>query len=204
MTMADSINDLDKTWTDLAREMTVKQLRNSLKGGYRRVAKKVTNVARGKLGSSGLKVQGNRRDWEKGIRTYIYSKGGGFLITVNPRRGKKELGYHEGRRYGKTVTRGLRRGSVNQRKLPVLMWAEDGTNSRNVGSRVGGSSFFGKSRVTGNRVRHYKRGGHSTGRMPAYGFLAKAEPEGFRIVETDLAKDLEVAVLKCARKAGLI
>jgi len=193
-----------KEWTDLMREMNKRQLRNSLKGAYRRVSKKVTGIAQDKLASSGLDVQGNRSDWKKGIRSYIYSRGGGFLITVKPERGKRERGYHANRRYGKTITRGIRSGNINQRKLPILMFAEDGTRQRNVGNRIGKSSFFSKSRWSGKKVRNYKRGGHSTGSMPAYGFLEKSEAEGFRIVEAELGKELEAAVMKAAKKAGMI
>lgn len=193
-----------KEWTDLMREMTPRQLKNAMKGGYRRVAKKVREVGLRNLASSGLDVQGNRRDWKAGLRSWIYSKGGGFLLTVQPKRGGKETGYHANRRYGKTITRGPRSGNINQRKLPVLMFAEDGTRERNVGDRIGKSSFFSKSRWSGNKVRNYKRSGHSTGKMKAYGFLEKTEPEGIRIVERDLAKDLEEAVMKAAKKAGLV
>ena len=188
-------------WQDLLRGMNTRQIRKSLKGAVRSVARKVRQVALRNLASSGLQVEGNTRDWKAGLRARVYpdSKGTGFMLTVKPER-KDGKGYHAGRRYGKTITRGSKSGSINKRKLPVLMWAEDGTRSRNVGGRKGFTR--GKSRYTGKTVRHYKRGGHSTGKMPVYGFLEKSEPEAFRIVEGDLAKALELSVVKVASKAG--
>ena len=135
-----------KEWTDLLREMNGRQIKNSMKGGYRRVAKKVTAVAQRNLMEHGPSVRGDMSDWLKGVRSWIYPKGNGFLITVMPRRGKREKGYHKNRHYGKTITRGAGKGTVNNRKLPILMWAEDGTRERNRGVREGKSSFFTISR----------------------------------------------------------
>ena len=193
-----------KEWTDLLREMNGRQIKNSLKGGFRRVGKKVREMALRHLISDGPAVAGDMSDWKKGLRLRIYPKGNGFMLTVKPRKGKSEQGMHKNRRYGKTITRGARRGTVNTRKLPVIMWAEDGSRERHVGARVGGSSFFSLSRWTGRKVRNYQRSGHSTGRMPSYRFLEKSEAEGYRIVESDLGKDVEEAVMKAAKKAGML
>lgn len=171
-----------REWTDLMRELSPKPLKNALKGAYRAEAKKVQGIAVRYLNSSGLGVQGNKADWPKGIRSYVYSKGGGFLVTVKARKGKggKDKGMHTNR-YGS--------------RKPVLMWAEDGTVERKTKSNRG--------RHTVMFIRR-KRKGHSTGRMRAYGFLGKAEPEMYRAVETDLSKELESAVVKQARKCGFI
>ena len=195
---------IGKEWTDLLREMNGRQIRNAMKSGLRRVAKKVTSVARRNLTSFGPGVAGDMSDWKKGVRSWIYRKGNGFLLTVKPERGKGEKGMHKNRRYGKSITRGPRRGSINTRKLPILMFAEDGTRERNRGTRIGKTSFFSISRWSGRKVRNYQRNGRSTGKMPAYKFLEKSEEEGYRIVESDLAKDVDAAVMKAAKKAGMI
>ena len=160
-------------WIELSKQLEPKQIRNALKRAYRAEAKKAVDVARQSLASSRLKVKGNTADWKKGIRSHIYSRGGGFMVTVKARAGKNEKGMHVNRK-------GI--------KKPVLMWAEEGTTWRKTRSR---SKFF---------VR--KRKGHNTGKMPAYGFLKRAEPMMYNTVEQDLFPEVEKAVRKVAAKAG--
>lgn len=168
-----------KEWTQLIKEMNPKQLRNSLKRAYRAEAKQALVIARRYLHSSGLDVHGNRTDWEKGIRSHIYSRGGGFLLTVKARgasrKGTGEKSMHVNRR-------GI--------KKPVLMWAEEGTKLRKTRTKT---RFF---------VRMRK--GHVTGRIKAYGFMEKAAPDMFRTVEEGLSKELDTAVEKVAKKCGFI
>lgn len=153
-------------WNRLLKEMTPKQLRTSLKAGMRRTAKKVKDRAVQSLQANGPKhVKGSRRDWTRGIRSYIYSRGGGFLVSTKPHKTK---GFHRNRQ-------GLDK--------PVLMWAEDGTKQR-------------------SRKRTFYHSKPSTGRMPRYGFLEKAEPSFPGIIEGELEKDVAAAVVKAARKAG--
>ena len=75
-------------------------------------------------------------------------------------------------------------------KKPVLMWAEEGTRQRRTKTQT---KWFTRSRK-----------GHSTGSMPAYGFLAKAQPEMFSAVERGLAPEVEKAVDKIAKKCGFV
>lgn len=168
-----------KEWAELSRLLTPRQIRNSVKRAYRREANKACKIAVRTLRVSGLRVKGDNSDWEKGIRPYIYSRGGGFLVTVKAkgtnRQGKGEKGMHKNR------------AGV---KKPVLMWAEDGTAVRKTKSR--------------SRVFIRKRKGHSTGRMPGYGFLDKATPGMFQSVEAGLFPEIEAAMDKVARKAGII
>lgn len=169
-------------WKELAKQFTTKQMRGSLKRAYRAEAKKARQIALSKLHAEDIDVQGNRADWDAGVRAHIYSGGGGFMITVKGRSGRKgrgEKSMHENRFYPKT-----------QRKLPVLMWAEDGT----------------KPRKTKSKTKKYVRlrKGHKTGKMPEYGFLDKAAAEMYRTVEGDLAKEVEKAVRKVAKKSGFV
>ncbi len=167
-----------KEWTELARLLTQRQIRNSVKRAYRREADRARKIAVNALRVSGLRVEGDASDWEKGIRAHVYSRGGGFLITVKARganrHGRGEKGMHKNR------------AGV---KKPVLMWAEEGTAARKTKSRT--------------RVFIRKRRGHGTGRMPGYGFLDKAAPDMYRSVEAGLLPEIESAVDKVARKAGI-
>lgn len=166
-------------WTELARRLSPRPLRNALKRAYRAEAKKAVSIARNKLSASGMQVQGSRSDWVKGVRSHIYSRGGGFLVTVKPNRtGDKSMHLN---RYGQ--------------KKPVLMWAEEGTMPRRTKSNGGRHSRMFTRR---------RRGSHYTGRMPAYGFLDKAAPEMYREVERGLAGEIEKAVAKAAAKCGFV
>lgn len=189
-----------KEWQELAQQLTSRQLRNAMKGAYRKEAKKAVSIARGKLRASGMKVEGNRSDWEKGVRSHIYSRGGGFLVTVKGRAGngnKKEKGMHENRRYGKT-----------KRRLPILMWAEEGTTQRYSGpgktKKVYSGTWHKTKKGIAYKPRTYRRriSGISRGKMPAYRFLDKAAPAMYKSVEEGLLPELETAVLKQAAKAG--
>lgn len=162
------MDEITKPFDDLLREMTPRQLRNSLKGAYRKVAKQAKDIAVGKMQTSGLHVMGNKSDLKKAIRTRIYSRGGGFMVTVKPDRQNKKSMHRN------------RRGFLK----PVLMWAEEGT--------------------TGRFTRNGQRRGHITGSMPAYHFMSDSEEQMRQTVENGLYPELEQAVEKQARKAGLI
>ena len=184
-------------WKELAKELTPRQLRNALKRSYRAEAKKALGIARKYLGTSGLQVQGNKSDWDKGIRSHIYSRGGGFMITVKAHRanlkGEGEKSMHENRK-------GF--------KKPVLMWAEEGTKPRQRGGKkirikhgIYGTHRSGKTQYWTETIR---KDGIPTGQMSAYGFLDKATPEMFQTVESDLTVEVGAAVEKVAKKCGFI
>lgn len=168
-----------KEWRELAKQLSQKQIRSALKGAYRREANKAVKIARKHLHSSGMQVKGNQADWDKGIRPYVYSRGGGFLVTVKARakskRSSREAGMHTNR-YGV--------------KKPILMWAEEGTRYRKTKSKT--------------KVFVRMKKGHLTGKMKAYGFMDKATPEMYRSVEQGLFPELEKAVKRQAKKAGFV
>lgn len=184
-------------WKELAKELTPRQLRNALKRSYRAEAKKALGIARKYLGTSGLQVQGNKSDWDKGIRSHIYSRGGGFMITVKAHRanlkGQGEKSMHENRK-------GF--------KKPVLMWAEEGTKERQRGGKkirikhgIYGTHRSGKTQYWTETIR---KDGIPTGQMGAYGFLERATPEMFQTVESDLTVEVGAAVEKVAKKCGFV
>jgi hypothetical protein len=184
-------------WKELAKELTPRQLRNALKRSYRAEAKKALGIARRYLDASGLQVQGNKSDWDKGIRSHIYSRGGGFMITVKAHRanlkGHGEKSMHQNRK-------GF--------KKPILMWAEEGTKERQRGGKkirikhgIYGTHRSGKTQYWTETKR---KDGIPTGQMGAYGFLERATPEMFQTVEHDLGTEVGVAVEKVAKKCGFV
>lgn len=187
-------------WTQLAKELSPRQMRNALKRSYRTEAKKALAVARRKLHESGLHVEGNKADWDKGIRSHIYSKGGGFMLTVKARRanysGKGEKSMHQNRK-------GF--------KKPILMWAEEGTQKRQAKSKGWHYEQTGSWKLWARhgaaykpRKRKIRHGGLNRGQMGAYGFLEKATPEMYQVVEADLGVEVGAAVEKVAKKCGFI
>jgi len=157
-------------WTNLLRQLNQKQMRAALRGGFKRAANNARKLAVQSLRTSGIKVRGNSADWARGVRTFTYTRGSGFAVTVKPRR------------------RGAQSMHKNRQGLlkPILMWAEDGTDYRQ----------------TRGRGRVFKSGRRRTGKMPAYHFIEKAEPQMIQTVEQTLIPELETAVRKQAAKAG--
>ena len=187
-------------WTQLAKELTPRQMRNALKRSYRAEAKKALGIARRHLHASGMQVKGSQADWDKGIRSHIYSKGGGFMLTVKARRanskGKGEKSMHQNRK-------GF--------KKPVLMWAEEGTQRRLSKSSNWRYEHSGSWKLWARhgasmkpKKRKVRKDGINRGRMRAYGFLEKATPEMFQTVEADLGVEVGAAVEKVAKKCGFV
>jgi len=171
MTNEQSMQQFEKGVFDLLQDLEPAQFRDVLRKSYDGVAQKVRQIPLAKLRSSSVKVQGNKADWEAGLRSHVYSKGGGFLFTVRGRAGSRgsgagELSMHQNRFYGKTG-----------RKLPVLQWLEYGAGIRN-GVR--------KTRGNGKGLRRP----HETGSIRPYHFLTDSEPQMVQMVEQQLAAEL--------------
>ena len=177
--------DLQRPFADVYKALDLKTQRKAMRSAMRKEGNRVKKVAVSTLHSKAI-GPGTKRSLDKGIyvRTYPNRFGLGFMVTVKPF-GKK--GIHENRR---------------SLEKPVLMWAEDGTRLRHVGKRT--SSFFSKSRGSGNRVRQYRRDGHQTGKMPGYRFLAETEEKTAGSVENNLFDSFQSNIEKAAKKQGLM
>lgn len=158
----------------LFEELTPKRRAQAIKGALRRAANTIRRVAVNNLRSS----LNSNRDLERGVRAMVWKRQAGFRVTVGPKAasrktGKGERGYHTNRR-------GL--------KKPVLMWAEDGTDSRRTKSKT--------------RIFTRSRKGHSTGRMKRYGFMARTKSETEANVTSMLHTEIINNVKRVARKYG--
>ncbi len=158
----------------MLKQLDAKTIKKTLKKAYRRLAKAGTDIVGRKVDAAGINVKGNKSDWKKGIRSFIYGRGSGFLVTVVPHRTK---GYHKNRRYDKTG-----------RELPILMWLTDGAGALGMGRKTKGRG---------------QRRAHSTGYVKAGGFIDRAQPEVQTRVMAEMPKEIEAAVMKAAEKAGL-
>lgn len=150
-----------------------KQRLKALRGAFRREANKFRRKAIKNLRSS---IRSDR-DLERGVRTIVFKRAAGFRVTVGTkkanRNGKGEQGMHLNRQ-------GL--------KKPVLIWAEEGTESR-----------YTKSKT---RIFRRKRKGHSTGRMKRYGFMAKTRDEISGSITESLHNEVINSIKKEAKKYG--
>lgn len=156
------------------KELEPKELHSSLMKGYERTAVKVRQTALAGLHGINIDVQGDRTDWDNSLRTHIYSGGGGFLLTVRGRSGKRgsgegEKSMHKNRFFGKY-----------KRKLPILQWIEHGTKER--------------------KTKGFTRKQHSTGHINGQHFLRGMEPRLVQIVETETMKDLNSVLEDVAKR----
>ncbi len=184
--MKETVADITKPFADVYKALDPKDQRKAMRSSMRREGNRLKKAAVDNLGQSGI-GKGTKRSLSSGIyvRTYPDRYGLGFMVSVKP----------HGKRKGIHLNR-------QNREKPVLMWAEDGTRQRHVGRRI--SSFFGKSRFTGKKVRQYLRGGANRGKMKRYAFLAKTERQTDDSVEANLFSDLQKTVERAAAKQGLL
>lgn len=184
--MTDTVTDITRPFSDVYKALDQRTHRKAMRSAMRKEGNRLKKAAVSNLRQSGI-GQGTNRSLASGIyvRTYPARYGLGFMVSVKP----------HGRRKGIHLNR-------KGKEKPVLMWAEDGTRLRRSGRRV--SSFFGRSRFTGRRIRQYLRGGANRGKMGCYAFLAKTERQTEGSVESYLFTDFQTSLERAARKQGLL
>ena len=110
----------DKRLWEMYAQLSPAKRRTALKGAFRRCGNEVRKVALTNLRAA-VHPQGDRRDFEKGVRLIMFKQSAGFRVACSYDPKTKE-GAHTNRH-------GLRK--------PVLMWLEDGTAQRATKSRSG-------------------------------------------------------------------
>ena len=185
--MESVITDLKKPFKEVYELLDLNDTRNAMRSSMRREAKRLRAVAVSNLRSYGPQTVKGEGDLADNILIRVYPKkyGTGFMLTVKGRNGKDPKIMHQTRK-------GLK---------PILMWAEDGTKGRRVGRRTkskAGKSSFGK------RLRRYIRGGHSTGRMRRYAFLARTEAQEEGRIENNLFDAFQKNITRRAKRKKLI
>lgn len=182
----ETVTDIAEPFADVYKALDLKDQRKAMRSAMRSEGNRLKKAAVSNLSTSGI-GQGTKRSLSSGIyvRTYPDRYGLGFMVSVQP----------HGRRKGIHLNR-------QNLEKPVLMWAEDGTRMRHIGRRV--SSFFGKSRYTGKKIRQYLRGGASRGKMRRYAFLGKTEAQNASSVESNLFDAFRRNVERAAMRQGLL
>ncbi len=169
---------LTSNFNRLWQKLSPKEQRKSMTSAMRREANRLKRTAKANIKASGLST---RTGVDRGVYARVYPKryGLGFMVSVKP--------------HGKRAIHTNRQG----KQKPVLMFAEEGTTDRNVGTRKSGASWA-KGKYAAKRYRQYKRTGHSTGRMPKYGFIERTEQTETAGIEQRLFADFERNVAKAA------
>ena len=103
--------DIDRKCLDIMQALNPHQLKLTLKSAYRKEAKKVRQVAQASLAASGIR---NGAKMASGVLYYVYTRAGGFAVTV---------------KYGRRSKRAVYRNSRGK-ELPIQMWADEGTTVR--------------------------------------------------------------------------
>lgn len=176
-----------KEFAAVLRAMSQRQLRNSLKSAYRKVARKAKAVVVGKAAASGLK---NGASVGRSVRVRIYPWGNGFMLTAKPRNGGKgsagsvAKGYHKNR---------------NGLWKPIALWSNGGTQSRNIRTDKKVRVNFGSGKKGAWRTI-----GRSRGAMPVYGFMDKANNEAVNAVGNDMFGEIVAAVDKRLQKEAIV
>ncbi len=172
-------HDLQQLWKALSPKRRVQAMR----GTMRSQANYVRKVAIGNLRSSGLRTD---TDLERGVRAVVFEKKLGFRVTVGTKGRKsrsnpsaRTSGYHKNRR---------------GRELPILIWAEDGTQERRTKRR---GFLRGRWRAFSTKGRKGYRG-----RMPRFAFMAKTKQETMATVISGYANAFRSTVEKTALRYG--
>ena len=152
----------------MLKQLEPAELRLRLKQSFGKTADKVRNAALSHLHAVNVDVQGDRADWDASLRSHVYSGGGGFLLSVRGRAGKRgsgegEKSMHKNRFFGKY-----------KRKLPILQWIEFGTKDR--------------------QTKGFRRKSHRTGSISGAEFLRKAEPGLVAMAQQEVVKDLHSVI----------
>ena len=186
--MSESVTDISRPFASVYKALDIRQQRRSLRAAMRKEGRHLLATAKAAISGARLGL-GTKQDIRQGVYVRVYPDkyGLGFMASVKPHRKNNVKGIHVNRQ-----------GKMK----PVLMFAEEGTRYRKVGRRK--QSFFGKSRYTGKKIRHYTRSGHSTGRMRAYRFMEKAERTASSGIGQRLFTDFEKNVYRAAQRQGLM
>lgn len=169
--------------TKAIMELEPKRRMQAMKGAFRKAANKVKKQAVGNLRQSGINT---KTGLAKGIRSVVWKKKAGFRVTIGTKRankqGKGERGFHYNRRERKKAPDEKKRG------LPILIWAEEGTEKR-----------YTKSRT---KIFKRKKKGHYTGKMKPLGFMEKTRKEMEDKVTDELRQAMEESIMKALKKYG--
>lgn len=179
----------DSNLQKLFAELGEKERLRAIKGAFRREANVVRKTAIGNL----RKGLNSNRDLEDGIWITIFKKKPGFSVSIADKVKKhRYFGKRKGnRRYSSrthTVQESCKHTNRRGLDLPILIWAEPGTDERH----------------TRQPPSYWDRGhkAHSTGRMPKIGFMETTLEETRDRVTEEIHDEIRKQVTRIAKKYG--
>ncbi len=155
----------------ILKALDPRELRSLLRATYRREGTKVKRMIASRAGNIG--IRNGARMARSSLRVFSYTRGGGFMVTANPR-GRKGL----------YMTEQDRRSPQQRWRYghPVGMWLNSG--SWKSGQRV--------TRLGGNR-----------GRLYGYHFVENGEQDAVKMVRGDVLAELQRQLGKRLDKFGI-
>lgn len=166
------MKDLDFKYDDsnlqkLFKELEPKQRVKTLRAAFRIAGNKVRKAAVSNIRQS----LNSNKELEKGVKVKVWKRYAGFRVTVGS-------GYYQSKRFSGQFAR----------KVPVLRWADTGTDARKTKRK---SALFGKGRKS-----------HATGRVKRYGFMAKTLSQVESSVTGYIQDSVIMVVKRTAKKYG--
>lgn len=156
----------------ILKALNARELRTLLKATYRKEGTKVKKLIASRAGNIG--IRDGERMARASLRVFAYTRGGGFMVTANPR-GKQ--GLYKTRQDKKKPQSRWRYGH------PLGMWLNSG--SWKTGERV--------TQLGGNR-----------GRLYAYHFVENGEQDALLMVKNDVLAELQEQLKKRMGKMGIV
>ena len=155
----------------ILRALSERELRQVLRATYRREGRKIVKMIAARTGRIG--IRDGEKMARKSLRVYAYSRGGGFMVSANPR---NKQGYY--------MTRQDREKPQPRWRLghPVAMFLNGG------------------SWKTGERVTE---AGGRRGRLYPYHFVENGEQDALKMVRGDVLAELQRQLGKRLNKLGI-
>ncbi len=156
----------------ILRALSERELRQVLRATYRREGRKIVKMIAARTGRIG--IRDGEKMARKSLRVYAYSRGGGFMVSANPR---NKQGYY--------MTRQDREKPQPRWRLghPVAMFLNGG------------------SWKTGERVTE---AGGRRGRLYPYHFVENGEQDALKMARRDIMDELQKTIQRRMGKMGIV
>jgi len=189
-------SQLRRLFAELDEKQRVKALRGAFRSQARIFRKAAIATLRSKQNKSGTTFHSSEA-LEKGVRQIVYKKTLGFRVTVGTQvrikktsQGKKRtyIGFH-------STSRG--------KDLPILIWAEEGTEERRWKNRKAVTETDTRDKRGRRHIaKRYGRLDKSHGRMKRFGYMDDTRKKMAGGITESLHQAIATYVIKTAKRNG--
>lgn len=185
----------DKELQRIFAALTPQERKKMFRAAFRRTGAKVRKIVQEKLMGSGLH---NASKLKGSVRIVTFRKDAGFRVTVAGRRGRRSTGKGERSMYLPSRMERRKAAGKYWTKLPVLQWAEPGTDPRYTRGKCHTRLKVDKlGRIRRKKV--YDRNLYR-GKMKRYGFVSGSRVRTESLVREELPKDIQRQLDKIGKK----